>query len=156
MTKPGDRFLPIVIEEIETMRQLLALMQTEREHLVAADTDRLAGTTEQKDLALKRLSELGANRHAALTAAGVGLVPAELETWVASQHPDIRARWADLLVLAAEAKEINRVNGLLIARKLTLNQSERNVLSGNSKSTNLYGPDGQSTAAGTSRSFAAG
>ena len=58
--------------------------------------------------------------------------------------------------MARQAKEINRVNGLLISSHIARNQSALNVLRVQTGSGNFYGPDGQATARGVGRGLVVG
>ena len=55
-------------------------------------------------------------------------------------------RWNALIETARAAKEINRTNGLLINRHLTLNQNALKALRGDAMQESFYGPNGQSMA----------
>ena len=68
-----------------------------------------------------------------------------IESWLARhpEHPQARASWADTLILAAEAREINRQNGELITIRMQHNSRALEVLQGAARGLDLYGPDGQ-------------
>jgi flagella synthesis protein FlgN len=156
MTSSDDRFHHFVSDELSAAQRLVALLQEEQVHLIASDTEGLAVVTERKNAALKTLAELGSARNGLLVGMGVATTPESIRLWLATQGDDTRKNWSVLMAVAAEAKEVNRTNGLLINQKITQNQNALNVLTGGAAPNSFYGPNGQSTGASISRGFAAG
>lgn len=156
MTSSDDRFHRLLSDELTAAHRLLALIQEEQAHLIEPDTEQLAVVTEQKNTALKALAELGSARNSLLTSMGVAVTPESVPLWLATQGDDARKNWSALMAVAAEAKEVNRTNGLLISQKIAQNQGALNILTGGSAPNNFYGPNGQSTGGGITRGFTAG
>ena len=118
-----------VLQEQRHLGSLVELMKQEQQLLVAADADGLAETTPRKNALLQALADLSAQRHAALLAAGCEGSEAGMEPWLAvGGNDEARTQWEALLVLAREAKELNRVNGMLINKQLAHNQGVLNAL----------------------------
>ena len=152
MTRP-QATLPA---EHERVVALIQLMKQEQQLLVAADADALAELTPGKVVLVQELVQLSRQRHATLGGIGFEAGEAGMEAWVAS-HADAatRTQWSGLLTAAAEAKELNRVNGLLINRQLAHNQTVLQALrtpAGAAESP-LYGAKGLSFGAGAGRRF---
>jgi len=152
MTRP-QATLPA---EHERVTALVELMKQEQQMLMAADADALAELTPHKVALVQELAQLSRQRHATLGALGFDASEAGMESWVVS-HADTetRASWPGLLAAAAEAKELNRVNGLLINRQLAHNQTVLQALrtpTAAAEST-LYGAKGQTFGAGAARRF---
>jgi flagella synthesis protein FlgN len=62
-----------------------------------------------------------------------------------------------LLEIAAQAKELNRVNGLLLGQHMARNQQALNILQGNNQPAGtIYGPNGQPTSAASTRRLVVG
>jgi flagella synthesis protein FlgN len=61
-----------------------------------------------------------------------------------------------LLKSADSAKELNRTNGLLIAKYMARNQTALNILHSGTSTGNFYGPDGQSRLQSTGHRLIAG
>ena len=138
---------------------LLDLMKQEQTLLVAADADGLAELTPRKNALLQALAELSAERHAALLAAGCEGSEAGMEPWLAVGGTDeARAQWEQLLDLARQAKELNRVNGMLINKQLAHNQGVLNALRmpAGAEAGGVYGSSGQTVAGGPSKRFVVG
>ena len=148
-----------VPQEQQQVSALIALMKQEQQLLVAADADGLAHLTPRKNALLQALAELSAQRHAALSAAGCEASESGMEPWLAvGGNDDARAQWETLLGLAREAKEMNRVNGMLINKQLAHNQGVLNALRmpAGAESGGVYGSSGQTVAGGPSKRFVVG
>lgn len=148
-----------VPQEQQLVSSLIALMKQEQQLLVAADADGLATLTPRKNALLQALAELSAQRHAALLAAGCEGAEAGMEPWLAvSGNEENRAQWEALLQQAREAKELNRVNGMLINKQLAHNQGMLNALRmpAGAEAGGVYGASGQALGSGPSRRYVVG
>lgn len=145
--------------EQQTVASLVELMKQEQQMLVALDVDALAELTPTKNALLQELAALAKQRHAALAAAGCEASEAGMEPWLAvAGNPEVRAEWETLLALGREAKELNRVNGMLINKQLAHNQGVLNALRTpvGSPTGGMYGASGQTLGAGPSKRFVVG
>jgi flagella synthesis protein FlgN len=81
-----------------------------------------------------------------------------MEPWLAvGGNAEQRADWNHLLDLTREAKELNRVNGMLVNRQLSQTQAALGELRGpGGNPGGVYGPGGQTMSAGPSRRFVLG
>lgn len=142
-TSPADS----LDEELDGIRHLLQLLKQEQTQLVAANVDGLPALTEQKARIVATMSDLARVRHSALATAGFTAAEEGMRAWV--QTPAASAAtgksWTELLTLAQAGKDLNRTNGLLIARHMARNQGALNVLQGGAQGASLYGRDGQTT-----------
>ncbi len=148
-----------VSQEQQHVSSLVELMKQEQQLLVAADADGLAELTPRKNALLQALADLSAQRHAALAAAGCEGSEAGMEPWLAvSGNADARAQWEALLALAREAKELNRVNGILINKQLAHNQGVLNALRmpAGADAGAVYGASGQALGGGPSKRYVIG
>jgi flagella synthesis protein FlgN len=133
-------------QECNTTRNLLQLLKQEQACLVDANIDELIRVTEEKGKVAMHMAELANNRHRLLSAAGFEAAESGMQAWLecpAATDAD-RGMWKELLDLADSGKELNRVNGMLIAQHMSLNQSALNVLQGTPEGSSIYGPNGQS------------
>jgi flagella synthesis protein FlgN len=141
MVRPADS----LSKEIETLQRLLQLLKQEETCLVSTDVEGLSKLTLEKANLAAQMSELAKRRHNMLQAAGFKATDAGMDAWLASPaaiEAD-RNEWNELLSLAQTGKELNRVNGLLIAQHLACNQNALNALQGNAPGGEVYGPNGQ-------------
>jgi flagella synthesis protein FlgN len=134
-------------DEREAIHSLLELLRREQTHLIDADVDSLAKVTGEKSGIATQISELAKRRHRMLAVAGFEATELGMQAWAespAATEAD-RDSWKQLLELAQSAKELNRVNGLLISQHIGRNQSALNVLQGAQGGGSFYGPNGHST-----------
>ncbi|BBP03819.1 flagellar synthesis protein FlgN [Sulfuriferula plumbiphila] len=151
------RLMDTLNEERDAMHCLLGLIQQEQALLLEADIDRLSAVTDEKARTVARMTELANTRLHALATAGYPQSEAGMQAWLASQTAGSAAEtWAELLALTQSAKEMNRVNGLLINTHLTRNQVALNVLHGADQRSGFYGPDGQSKISVAARNLVIG
>lgn len=147
-------------DERQLMSYMLTLLKKEQASLVDAHADGVAEVTQHKSDVVSQLAALARQRHAALAGAGFAAAEAGMEPWLAaSGDAAARAAWEQLLELARSAKELNRVNGMLVARQLAHNQSVLNAMrtpAHGGPESSLYGPGGQTSGFGPSRRFVVG
>jgi flagella synthesis protein FlgN len=145
-------------DEQQLIGSIVELMKTEQKLLVGADADGLSKIAPDKLKLAQRAADLSRVRHKALGAAGFPAGEAGMAPWLAtSGNDDLRSQWNDLLDLTREAKELNRVNGMLINKQLANTQGTLNALRGASAgSSGTYGPGGQAMSAGPSRRYVIG
>ena len=135
--------------------KLIQDLQHEQTALVSADMDTIEKLVEHRAGLLQALGETANQRYAALAAAGFEANENGMEKWLqlrASQVTD--TAWADFQKQLAQARELNRLNGILINKHFQRNQEKLDVLQGkpSGNSTQLYGKNGQAHAASNSRS----
>ena len=90
--------------------------------------------------------------------AGFSEGEAGMEPWLAvGGNDDTRAQWGRLLELTRQAKEINRVNGMLINKQLAHTQGVLNALRGaEGDAGGVYGRNGNALGSGPSRRYVVG
>lgn len=135
-------------DELKLINCLIDLMKQEQQFLVAANTDGLETLTPLKNQLVEQLSSFSVQRHAALQADGFAASEVGMEAWlVRMSNPSISATWTQLLERTREAKELNRVNGMLINKQMTANHTLLNAMRApaGGGDTAFYGPSGQTT-----------
>ncbi|GIZ52660.1 flagella synthesis protein FlgN [Noviherbaspirillum aridicola] len=144
-------------EEIAAGKALLEVLRQEQECLIAADIEGLGALTEEKSKLLARLGEFAMQRQRALADAGIEDSEAGMQSLLKNAPSSVRADWDQLLAVAREGKELNRVNGLLIGQHMSRNQNALNALQGGGQAAGtLYGPNGQAASQGGSRRLVVG
>ena len=135
--------------ELTAMASLVDVLGQEQAALTQAPSlelmEEINAITVTKNQWINSLNQLGKARKQALTRLGLGHVEQNLELYL--QDHDQRDCWSKLMAKTKKAKELNRVNGLLITRHLLRNQSTLEVLYQHHQHTNmptLYGANGQS------------
>lgn len=142
-------------EETATAQALLELLKQEQARLIAADIDQLPALIEEKARLVTRMTELAHHRYQALAAAGFEPRETGMQTWIDKEPAASGQSWNHLIALAQAAKEMNRINGILINKHISNNQMTLTVLQGGNGQT-FYGPNGQSSIKTTVRGLAIG
>jgi flagella synthesis protein FlgN len=146
-------------DELKLINCLIDLMKQEQQFLVAANTDGLATLTPLKTQLIEQAATLAAQRHQALAAEKFAESEVGMEAWlVRMSNAAASASWQQLLDKTRDAKELNRVNGMLINKQLTQNQNLINAMRtpAGAADTTFYGPQGQTTAITGKRGLAVG
>jgi flagellar biosynthesis protein FlgN len=145
-------------DEQQLIASIVELMKTEQQLLVSADADGLSNLTPKKLQLAQQAAGLSRMRHKALGAAGFTAGEAGMEPWLAvGDSGAARAEWQRLLEITRQAKELNRVNGMLVNKQLAHAQGALNALRGEQGgAASVYGPGGQTSGFGTSRRYAVG
>ena len=132
-------------DEVSAMVEFIKLLTREQQALSAGDTEALGPIGEEKATLVDRLNRLGEQRNKLLVAAGMGADRLGMEAWLAANPKDaaVRQQWARLKSCVNEARELNLLNGKLIALRLQANQQVLGALLSGQNQNNLYGRDGQ-------------
>ncbi|NRR30080.1 flagellar protein FlgN [Oxalobacteraceae bacterium] len=140
------------------MTSLLEVLKQEQAHLIAADIEGLTALTVEKTVLVNQMAVLASQRHSALGAAGYPAQESGMDAWLAaSGDSDAPALWHEVLALTQEAKELNRINGMLINRHMSHTQGALNALRPQTQNANhFYGPSGIATTSTPSRGFIVG
>lgn len=152
---PAQPVAGILADELALLREFVALLKQEQAFLVKGRADALPALGEQKSALAARLVACTGRREAALGHAGLAVGRPGMAAWLEQSAADMAARqgWQEILTLAAEARSLNELNGTLIATHLQHTQQALGVLMAASDRVMTYGPDGQSRADGSGRSF---
>jgi flagella synthesis protein FlgN len=140
-------------EEGEALQRLVSVLRREQEVLVQGDVNALTRITGEKAEIVSRLTELARFRNEGLAAAGFTPNEAGMRAWLTeSPQPEFASAWTAVISMARVAKELNRVNGLLIAKHLARSQQTIRLLAG--ECGMFYGADGQPMVVPATHSFA--
>lgn len=134
--------LTLLDTEAKTVEYFVRLLDNEQRALQNGDLEALPTLTEEKTAAVGQLARLGHARNQLLQHAGLPADQAGLKSWAGNDAARI-ALIDRILALAAEARELNRLNGMLIAGRLQQTQSALDILTRSKTGGGLYGPDGQ-------------
>lgn len=135
-------------DELKLINCLIDLMKQEQQFLVAASTEGLDTLTPLKSQLVEQMGALAAQRHRSLEADGFAASETGMQAWVLRMaDPHISASWQQTLERMREAKELNRVNGMLINKQLMHNQILIQAMRtpADAADTGFYGPSGQAT-----------
>ncbi|MDL2284682.1 flagellar protein FlgN [Oxalobacter sp. OttesenSCG-928-P03] len=135
-------------QEVEAARELIDILQEEQNQLLSPNIDELEPLVAKKSALVAQLTQHTRNRNESLRKAGFEPSLAGMNAWLEStkDQPDtitIEKNWNELVSLSQSAKELNRLNGMLISSHMTRNQQALSILLGNQPNAGMYGPDGQ-------------
>ncbi|WP_325065972.1 flagella synthesis protein FlgN [Rhodocyclus tenuis] len=143
----------VIDSELAAVRAFVELLLLEQRILSDGDTDALPEIVERKTVVANTLSACAATRNAYLVAHSFANDRPGIDAWLSAHAEDkaVRESWSSLLALAAEARELNRLNGELIRLRVQHNSEALEALLGASRPLQLYGPDGQTSMSGGGR-----
>lgn len=153
---PGfaQRLALLIHDERAGLQGFIALLQREEALLVAAQIDALSALAEKKTALYRALQRLSDERVVMFARLGAKVSDENIRI-VLADLPEALSAWQDVVSLAAEAKERNRINGQLITERLQNNQQALSVLLAAAEHPQIYGPDGQSRPTASRRLFGA-
>ena len=137
---------PAVTFEVDAqlVRQLLSELESEQAALVVADIDTIESLIDKRLILLQELSVTAKNRYDALAAHGYEPNEKGMTLWLKSQsNVALTNAWADFQKSLLQAKEMNRLNGVLISKHFNRNQQVLNQLQGNANTADTYSKHGQ-------------
>jgi flagellar biosynthesis protein FlgN len=155
---PSTSPLSRLQDELQAMQALLDLTREEQPLLIDAEIDQLAALTPRKTALVGQLAQCAAARHAQLAAAGFPASEAGMAAWLAAPgNEDGGALWSALLACTRQAKELNRVNGMLVNKHMAHARAALDALRPPTQTNHTtYGPSGQTSNAPTSRKLVIG
>lgn len=133
-----------LLQELEAMTSLAALLKQEQTALIDGNVDQLGTCTAQKSELVNSIGELEKQRNGCLQALGFGSDADGMKSYLLQHAGEETSLWEQLLQITAQAKEDNKNNGILINRQLTKNQASLNILQQDKHAGSFYGPSGQS------------
>lgn len=134
-----------LIDEQQAIKKFIDVLQEEQALLLAHQADTLPALLQTKAEIIAHIAQLTDARYQQLKALTLEDNEKGMHFWIATKgNAQDDASYKELLSLANAAKELNRLNGLLISKYMLHNQhildGVQNVLG----SGKFYGPDGQS------------
>jgi flagella synthesis protein FlgN len=145
-----NTLLICIQNESDAMAKLIEILKQEQTALTQAPSltlmEEISKITQQKNQLIASISQLGQLRKTELARLGFQDKETILPAWLQEQTQ--KDCWAKLIKFTKKAKELNRVNGLLINKHLLRNQNTLHVLYKHHRSNtmpSLYGSNGQSS-----------
>jgi flagella synthesis protein FlgN len=139
-------------QDAQLVNSLLETLSREQTSLVKADIDAIEAIIEEKAVLLQNINSSAKSRYAALAANGFEPSELGMMDWIKHQaKPAINELWEGFQKTLNQAKEMNRLNGMLINKHFNRNQQLLNHLQGNSSARDVYGKNGQATSQSLSR-----
>lgn len=123
---------------------LKEILLEEHEALQAQDTDRLEASVANKSACVARLQQLDTQRIDLCTACGFMAGPDQMSQLIdwCDDKDELKNRWEQLLVVAAESSALNMTNGAIIRVRQQHFESSLSVLRGVNPGADTYGRHG--------------
>jgi flagella synthesis protein FlgN len=139
-------------QDAQLVESLLETLSREQTSLVIADIDSIEALIEEKSVLLQSINITAKSRYAALAANGFEPSEVGMLAWLKHQaKPAINELWESFQKTLNQAKEMNRLNGMLINKHFNRNQQLLSHLQGNSSASDVYGKNGQAKSQSPSR-----
>ena len=139
--------------DAQLAQELLATIRKEQSALVKADISSIEQLLDEKSAVLQRMNTVVLGRYEALAANGFEPNEDGMAKWLKKQaKPALNEAWVTLKKTLIQAKELNRLNGILISKQFNLNKQLLNHLQGNLANGDVYGRNGQAKAQSGARS----
>jgi flagella synthesis protein FlgN len=133
--------------------QLIEVMQQEQTALIHGNIDVIEDILIEKSALLQRMNLAVLNRYESLSLNGFEGSEAGMNSWLKKEaNPNLNRAWNAFKKTLIEAKEINRLNGLLINRQFNLKQQTLQQLQGHTGKGETYGRTGKADIYPTTRS----
>jgi flagella synthesis protein FlgN len=140
-------------QDAQLVNKLLKVLSREQSSLVMSDVDAIEMLMEEKSELLQLINIAVKSRYAALAAKGFESNETGMIAWLKVQsNPAINDLWQNFQKSLSHAKEMNRLNGMIINKHFNRNQQLLNHLQGNSGGADVYAKNGQAKTHGSSRS----
>jgi flagella synthesis protein FlgN len=139
-------------QESRTVSRLIEILEQEQSCLIQADLEQVQTLLDEKSTLLQSLNLLSQERYQWLSTAGYPANESGMSDWLKENREHaLQTSWLTMQQSLLKAKELNRINGMLINKHLTRNQQLLSTLRGQTKSDQFYGPSGQTTSNGRPR-----
>jgi flagella synthesis protein FlgN len=148
----AHRLARLIQDERAGLQGFVALLQKEEALLIAGQIDALTTLAEEKTTRYRSLQRLSDERIMMFARVGAKVSNENIRA-VLGASPESLSTWDEVVSLAGEAKERNRVNGQLITERLQNNQQALTTLLAAAEHPQIYGPDGQSRPTASSRNL---
>ncbi|WP_019882523.1 MULTISPECIES: flagella synthesis protein FlgN [unclassified Methylophilus] len=154
MTTANHLSSPVTFEkDAALVSELLSDLQSEQSALVTADLDVIERMVDKRVELLQALGAAANSRYDALAAAGFEPNEQGMSVWLQKQSSQLLdSAWVTFQQELTQAKELNRLNGILINKHFLRNQEKLDALNGKSSAPQFYGKNGQAHRANSSRS----
>lgn len=137
----------LLAAEVKLVESFIECLTAEQEALKVGDVETLTGINTRKPGLADQLNRLEDERNAVLKQAGLSADRQGVAGWLARNRQDRAAAqaWDRLMKLAGKARELNNLNGQLIAIRMQATNQALATLTQQAQRSTLYGRDGQTT-----------
>lgn len=143
---------PLLNQTMDGARQLLGVLDVERDALVRRDLNALAAAARDKQRLSLELEKLGARQRGLLDAAGLRADKEGLWGFLESERDErLQEQWLELTNVLDQCRLKNRINGGIIEVSRRFSGQVLELLRGSTGTGRLYGPGGETQPGRTGR-----
>lgn len=133
-------------QDSQLVNQLLELLTREQGKLVDANIDTMEALLEEKSGLLQRMNESSQSRYQLLAKQGFEANEQGMTAWLlAHGKPAEQKAWGEFQKALSQAKELNRLNGLLINKHFNRHQQLLSHIQSGFAAPGVYGRNGQAS-----------
>jgi flagella synthesis protein FlgN len=133
-------------QESQIINQLIEVLELEQSCLIKADFEQIQVLLGEKSALLQDLNQRSQERYQWLSAAGFPASESGMSDWLQTNaEHSLQSAWLTMQQSLLKAKELNRINGMLIGKHAARNQQLLSALQGRAETNQFYGPSGQAT-----------
>ena len=132
----------------------LELLGQEAQAMTDGSFAELPGLAERKARMAEQIAHIGSRRDAQQEALGYGPGRSGADAAAAAGDAVLKSAWRELLARAAEARDLNHRNGVMVHTHLDFTRQTLNFLKAGGQP--LYGPDGTHQSGGSGNRLAVG
>lgn len=135
-----DKITDHFSKELDLTERLVAILKEEELALIHQNIAEITSLASKKSTLISGFVELKNQRIANLKTTGIPLEERDISKWIKSQnHEGIHYLWDKLTAKLSLAQEINRTNGMMIARLSNMNRTALQHLMGKDPVKSIYG-----------------
>ncbi len=140
-----EEIVSILKKEKETTQMFLEILYKEEETLTQGRISDLDSVISEKAEIINELEKIDEQRSQYLLSQGYPTNKAGMQQWLAEHACSIGLHelWNQLIKLARQANQVNRINGKAISLQLQYNQRSYLALQSAAGNVSFYGPKGQ-------------
>lgn len=139
-------------QDVYLVNRLLLALKNEQTALVATDIDAIEALLDERSALLQSINIAAKNRYEALAINGFEPNEFGMIAWLKRQGKTaIKEAWENFQKALNQAKEMNRLNGILINRHFNRNQQILNQLQNPSSADSIYSRNGHTKSSLLSR-----
>lgn len=131
-------------QDVALVEALLKDLQEEQTALIDADLDKIERMIDARMALLQAVSAAAKTRYDALAAAGFEASEQGMSDWLQQLgDAQVTNAWLAFQQQLIRAKELNRLNGMLIGKHMQRNKERLDALQGKHTAPQIYGRNGQ-------------
>ena len=144
MSQFTEQLKGLLKQDIADLASLGNLLELEKQTLKTRDSTRIDTLSKSKLEAIQKLESRAKLKATLLASSGLGISPGQVQTTLATLNDDeLMDLWKSSTEQLAHCKDMNEINGNIIARSLQRTNRLMSIVRGQHKAPNLYSQKGR-------------